>query len=145
MRGQPAAQQRFGIARTRRAYTNSGETRRYSLVPPKNRDDQEADQHHDRNRHDNCRSSKYYGRDPVYHDAVIGAAACTDRITPSRIEPPLSRPKNLMSATSPSQIGSMPFFAGPARRSFSTCQSPLLTKNRTGPAGHRTPSRASAT
>ena len=52
--------------------TNSGDTHRYSLVPPKHRDDQEADQHHDRNRHDNCRSSKYYGRDSVYHEAVIG-------------------------------------------------------------------------
>src|SRR5690348_13955544 len=44
-------------------------------------------------------------------------ASCTDKITPSRIEPPLCRPKNLMSATSPSQTGTMPFRDGPARRS----------------------------
>jgi hypothetical protein len=34
-------------------------------------------------------------------------ANCTDRITPSRIEPPLWRPKNFMSATSPSQTGAV--------------------------------------
>ena len=49
---------------------------------------------------------------PDRSDLVHGLAICTGRITPSRIEPPLCRPTNLMSATSPSQTGTTPVFAG---------------------------------